>query len=175
MRGWPAHRWWVAFAVAVATTLLIAVPTALVPTGVFGRGVAAPWWAWPVLLVTAALSGLITATYVRMPGTGSDGTEGGEGPGGRDPASRRGAVGGFLTYLAVGCPTCNKIALLALGSSGAVRWFAPVQPLLAVAGIALLGYALRRRLIGERRCDLPVRDLPRPLSARLPRPARRRT
>jgi hypothetical protein len=167
LKTWTARRWGTAAGVAAATTLAIAVPTALIPTGVFGRGVPAPWWAWPVLLVTAALSGLVTATYVRMPG--------GPEPVTRDAQSRRGAVGGFLTYLAVGCPTCNKIALLALGASGAVRWFAPVQPLLALAGIALLGYALRRRLIGERSCDLRGGNLPRVFSARLQRPVRRRT
>jgi hypothetical protein len=41
-----------------------------------------------------------------------------------------------------------------LGSSGAIRWFAPVQPFLALAGIGLLGYALRRRLAGERACPI---------------------
>lgn len=70
---------------------------------------------------------------------------------------RAGAVGGFLTYLAVGCPVCNKIALLALGYTGALQWFAPVQPVLAVAGVALLAYALRRRLAGEIACPLPDR------------------
>ena len=112
------------------------------------------WWALPVLLVTAALSGLVTATYVSSPTTGSVDT----------PSSRSGLVGGFLTYLAVGCPVCNKIALLALGSAGAIQWFAPVQPLLAVAGVVLLGYALRRRLAGEGSC--PVEPTPHLSDAR---------
>jgi hypothetical protein len=30
-------------------------------------------------------------------------------------------AGGLLVYLAVGCPFCNKIALFALGASGAIR------------------------------------------------------
>ena len=48
---------------------------------------------------------------------------------------------------------CNKIALLALGYTGALQWFAPVQPLLAVGAVALLGYALWRRLRGEIACE----------------------
>jgi hypothetical protein len=144
MADWPLRRWLVAAGTAFATVVLIGVPTALIPSPVFGRGVPAPGWAWPVLLVTAVLSGLVTATYVARPGEEA-----------ADPASRDGMIGGFLAYLAVGCPTCNKVALLALGSTGAARWFAPVQPVLAVAAIAALAYALRRRLEGERRCPLP--------------------
>jgi hypothetical protein len=65
-------------------------------------------------------------------------------------------LGGFLAYLAIGCPTCNKVALLALGSSGAINWFAPLQPWLAAVSILALAYALRRRLAGERACPLPA-------------------
>ena len=90
----------------------------------------------------------MTATYVSAPTTPRTGVP-----------SRSGLLGGFLTYLAVGCPVCNKVALLALGSAGAIQWFAPVQPVLAAAGVVLLGYALRRRLAGERSCPVPA---PRP-------------
>lgn len=144
LRGWPARRWVAAALSAVATVLLVGVPTVLVPNPVFGREVAVTWWAWPALAVTAVLSGLLMASYVRHPETLSA------------APSRAGLVGGFLTYLAVGCPVCNKLALLALGYAGALRWFAPVQPLLAVAGVALLLYALHRRLAGEIACPSPT-------------------
>ena len=51
-------------------------------------------------------------------------------------------VGGLVSFFAVGCPVCNKLVLLALGASGAVSWFAPVQPVLAVASVALMAWAL---------------------------------
>jgi hypothetical protein len=38
--------------------------------------------------------------------------------------------------------------LIALGTSGAITWFEPVQPVLSLAGIAVLVWALRRRLVG---------------------------
>ena len=68
--------------------------------------------------------------------------------------NRPGTLGGFLTFFAVGCPVCNKIVLLALGYTGALRWFAPVQPLLAIAGIGLLAWALRSRLRAEVACPV---------------------
>ncbi|MCA0329291.1 MAG: hypothetical protein LCI03_05215 [Actinobacteria bacterium] len=144
MRGWPRRRWAVAALAVVGTVLVVGIPTVLVPTPVFGREIAVTWWAWPALLVTAVLAGLVSATYVRAAPL----------PAG-DDVSRAGVVGGFLTYLAVGCPVCNKVALLALGYTGALQWFAPVQPVLAVAGIAVLAYALHRRLLGEIACPAP--------------------
>lgn len=121
--------------------LVIGLPTVLIPNSLFARSVPATWWAWPVLIITALLAGMVAATYVRR-GDQAD----------PRAASRAGLVGGFLSYLAVGCPVCNKLALLALGYSGALQWFAPAQPWLAAAGIMLLAYALRRRLLGEIAC-----------------------
>jgi hypothetical protein len=105
------------------------------------------WWAWPVLAVTSVLSGLLFATYVREPG----GQESGEAS-----INRGGAAGGLLAFFAVGCPVCNKLALIALGYTGALQWFAPVQPFLGVAAIGLLAWALRARLRGQLACSLPA-------------------
>jgi hypothetical protein len=148
MRTWSARRWWAAVVAAALTVLVVGIPTVLIPNPLFGREIPPTWWAWPALLVTAVLSGLVLATYVRSGAVApADETASG---------SRAGAVGGFLAYLAVGCPVCNKLALIALGYTGALQWFAPVQPVLAVGGIALLAYALRRRLAGELACPVPA-------------------
>lgn len=147
LAGWPRRRWAVAAIAAVATVLVVGVPTVLIPTPVFGREIAVTPWAWPALVVTALLAGLVSATYVRLSPAAP-----------RDEASRAGLVGAFLTYLAVGCPVCNKVALLALGYTGALQWFAPVQPVLAAAGIALLAFALHKRLVGEIACAVPARQ-----------------
>ena len=171
--AWPARRFAVALLAAGATVLVIGVPTALIPNPVFGREIAPTSWAWPSLIATAILSGLLIATYVRIPeacdgvgsggearsdddaGSGGEAAAGGESGGDADRPSRAGMVGGVLAYLAVGCPVCNKVALLALGYTGALTWFAPVQPWLAAGGIALLAVALLRRLANEGTCALP--------------------
>jgi hypothetical protein len=72
-----------------------------------------------------------------------------------------------LAFFAVGCPVCNKLALVALGYAGALRWFAPVQPFLAVGGVALLGWALRARLQGQLVCPAPTEPAP-PVAEHLP-------
>jgi len=146
LKAWSTRRWWSATAASVVTALVVAVPTAMVPTPLFGREVPTTWWAWPALVATSLLGGLLLATYVREPGAAPA----------EATVDRRGAAGGLLTFFAVGCPVCNKIALLALGYTGALRWFAPVQPVLALAGVALLGWALRSRLRGQVACPTPI-------------------
>lgn len=142
---WPARRWLVAFAAAAAFVLVVAIPTDLIDTPVFGREVPPTWWAWPSLLMSSLLGGLLVATYVRAP----------EQP--DQSSSRRGGwAGGLLTYFAVGCPVCNKLVLLALGSAGAMTWFEPFQPVLQAAAVLLLLWALRSRLLGELSCPTPM-------------------
>jgi hypothetical protein len=156
LRHWSARRWLVAAVAGVGYALLVAVPTDLVDTPLFGREIPPTWWSWPALLVSSALAGLLTATYVAAPRpTGDEGLPAG-GPGGDGPR-RGGYLGGFLTFFAVGCPVCNKLVLLALGSSGAMTWFEPVQPVLQLVAVAVLIWALRLRLRGDATCDLPVR------------------
>ncbi|MEZ5093402.1 hypothetical protein [Nocardioides sp.] len=156
LRSWGARRWVSAAVAALATLLVIGLPSDLVPNPVFGRQIEAPAWAWPVLLVTSVLSGLLLATYVREPAR--DGrAETAAGDPLADAQGRRGALGGLLGFFAVGCPVCNKVVVLALGYTGALRWFEPVQPYLAVVAVGLLGWALRARLRGEVACALPPR------------------
>ncbi len=131
---------------AVVTVLVVAIPTAMIPNPVFGRDIPTTVWAWPALLVTAVLSGLLFATYVRR---SDDAPE-------RTTEGKAGAVGGFLTFLAVGCPVCNKLALIALGYTGAIQYFAPVQPVLAVGAVLLLAWALVRRLANATACEIPA-------------------
>ena len=66
-------------------------------------------------------------------------------------AGTTGVLGATLGWLAVGCPVCNKLIVLALGSSGALSWFAPAQPWLAALSIVLLVAALawRARVLAD--------------------------
>ena len=147
LRSWSRRRWIAAGGAAVLTVLVMAVPTALIPTPVFGREIPPTPWAWPVLLVSAALSGLLFATYVRERGSVDPPPEGAGVDG-------RGTAGALLTFFAVGCPVCNKLVLLALGYAGALQWFAPVQPYLAGLAIVLMMWALVVRLRGQVACPV---------------------
>lgn len=135
---------------AVVSALVIGLPTDVIPNPVFGRqGTPVEPWAGPVLALTAILSGLLVATYVwgDRDDTGVDG-EGTD----LDRPGRFGGAGGLLAFFAVGCPICNKAVVIALGTSGALTWFAPVQPYLGLLALGLLAWALRTRLRGEIAC-----------------------
>lgn len=144
LRRWDPRRWWVALVAALVTALVIGIPTDVIPNPVFSRPVDVTWWSIPVLVVTAVLGGLLAATYVR----------GGEVQD-LDRSARVGGIGGLLGFFAVGCPVCNKLVVIALGTTGALELFAPVQPVLAVASIVVLAVALRARLRSQSVCPVP--------------------
>ncbi len=151
LRMWTSRQVAAAVLGSVGVGLVIGVSTVLVPNSVFGRDIPTVAWNYPVWVVSSVLAGMLLATYVR-PQAGV--ATAAEDPGGDRPA-RLGTLGGVLTWFAVGCPVCNKIALLALGYSGAITWFAPFQPVLAVGAIALTGWALLQRLRGRVACPVP--------------------
>ena len=47
--------------------------------------------------------------------------------------------------LAVGCPTCNKLVVLLLDTTGALTFFAPLQLYIGIASVLLLGWTLLLR------------------------------
>ncbi len=139
----------------VAVALAVGLPTDVIPNPVFGRPIDVTWWSYPVLVVTAVLGGLLIATYVHP--VAADGNSEDEVV---DPVAerdaKRGGFAGLLSFFAIGCPVCNKIVLLAVGTVGAREWFEPLQPYLAVLSLVLLVYALWSRLSSATACALPA-------------------
>lgn len=143
---WSPRRWWIAFASGLMVAAIIALPTAVIPNPIFGRAIEVTWWSYPTVILSGILGGLLIATYVRE--SNPDEVE----LSGKDPALRWGTIGGFVSFFAVGCPVCNKLVLLALGTSGAISWFAPIQPFLALASILFMVWALHMRLKNQESC-----------------------
>lgn len=164
LRGWTLRQRVAAAVFAVGFALLIGIPTVLIPNPVFGREVPVQPWNYPVWIVSSILGGMLAATYVRSVRNGGDAAA----PETGDAPSRFGMVGGVLAWFAVGCPVCNKLALLALGYSGALTWFAPVQPFLAALALVTTAGALLVRLRGQVLCPSPRIGGPRRLAAPTP-------
>ena len=141
MRNWRQRQWLTAVAGAVAVAFAVGLPTDVIPNPLFGRPVDVTWWSYPSLAITALLGGLLLATCVAQP----------------QPITheRRGIAGGLLGFFAIGCPVCNKLVVIALGTSGALDWFAPTQPILAVLSMVLLAVALRQRINTADSCEAP--------------------
>lgn len=124
---------------AVVAAVLIAVPSDLIDTPFFGRPVEIRSIDYVILVTTAALIGMVFAIRPE-PTDRAELVAAGE----RD--ERRTVWGGFVSFLAVGCPVCNQAVVALVGTSGALSWWAPVQPVVGVIAVALLLYTLRKRL-----------------------------
>lgn len=141
-RGLGPRGWFLALGAAIAVALVTGLPTAVVPSPVFGRSVEVRPQDYAFWAVGSLLLGFVLATFFRSPATAS-----------KTPAF----AGGFLAYVAVGCPTCNKLALVLLGTSGALNIFGPLQFLIGLASVLLLAWTvvLRARAL-QRPCPLPA-------------------
>jgi hypothetical protein len=141
------------FAWAIAWTLVSLVAfgliAAILPNPVFGRQIPPEPFAIAIWLVSAPLMGLLGATYMAraVPARATPGAVALVPAG--DLSERRGTTIGTVAslgaFLAIGCPVCNKIALVLLGTSGAMTLFAPIQPIIGAASLMLLAGTLAWR------------------------------
>ena len=164
LRAWEPRQLLIAIVAAVAVAVVMGVATVLIPNSLFSRDIPTVPWNYPVWLLTSALMGLLIATYVTPPEDRAARTEETVDVHERRDA-RTGAAAGMLAWFAVGCPVCNKFALLALGYSGALTWFAPAQPFLAALALVLSAIAVVSRLRGQVACPLPTATPVRPAAA----------
>lgn len=137
--------WLRAVPYSLAAAVIIAVPSDLIDTPLFGRPVEVRAIDYVILAATAALIGLIFA--IRVPESDAAEAQG-----------TRTVWGGFVSFLAVGCPVCNQAVVALVGTSGALSWWAPVQPIVGLAAVALLVWTLRYRLRTYQleACPVPV-------------------
>lgn len=141
LRSTLDRRFWLVAALAtVAALLVLGLPAALIPNPIFGRQVAAEPFAYAVWLASAPIIGAIAGTYLVPPGrTAPD-------PHTAEEGSAGVTVGSLAAFLAIGCPLCNKIAVVLLGASGALSVFGPIQPIIGAGSVLLLGATLGWRL-----------------------------
>lgn len=145
----PRATWPRAVLFGAVAAVLIAVPSDLIDTPIFGRPVAVRWIDYVILAVTSALIGLVFAIRPEA----AESSELAE-------ATERQGTGtiwsGFVSFLAVGCPVCNQAVVALVGVGGALSWWAPVQPFVGLLAVALLLYTLRKRLNTYKLTACPV-------------------
>jgi hypothetical protein len=139
----------------VVSGLVFGLVTAILPNPVFGRQIPPEAFAIGVWLVSAPLMGIVMATYTAPVASSpirSLPLSSAEAVAAQSRSTTLGGLAGFGAFLAIGCPVCNKIALLLLGTSGALSVYAPIQPLIGALSLALLvvtaAWRLRLRATG---------------------------
>ena len=148
----PRSTWPRAVLFAGIAAVLIAIPSDLIDTPIFGRPVAVRWIDYVILAVTSTLIGLIFAIRPQP----ADEAASEELAVTADRQGTRTIWGGFVSFLAVGCPVCNQAVVALVGVSGALSWWAPVQPIIGLLAVGLLLYTLRKRLNTYRLSACPV-------------------
>ena len=151
----PRATWPRAVVFAGIAAVLIAIPSDLIDTPVFGRPVEVRWIDYVILAVTSALIGLIFAIRPE-PADPVDTAVSEELAVTVDRQGTRTIWGGFVSFLAVGCPVCNQAVVALVGVSGALSWWAPVQPFIGLLAVGLLLYTLRKRLNTYKLSACPV-------------------
>jgi hypothetical protein len=131
----PRSYWIKAAGFWAGGLVLIGVPTRLIPTSFFARMTPSGPLDHVFLAGATALAGLALALPVTARAGGA-------------------LAGGVGTFLAVGCPICNKFVVATLGVTGAMTYFAPIQPILGAVSVLLLALTLRWRLraLASARC-----------------------
>ncbi len=127
--------------IALAVAAVIGLPTDVIPNPWFTRMTPVAPYDYAFLVLSSLLTGAVFAT-----GSSFD----------RQNGTRFGATGGVLGWLAIGCPTCNKLIVGLLGFSGAVTYFGPVQPILGALSVGLGALALVLRFRALRGRCIPV-------------------
>lgn len=124
--------------VAILTFAGFGLLTGLVRNPVFARMVPSTPLDYAFLAATSVLAGAYVVQRARLRET----------PG--DACAVGGTLGGFLAF---GCPICNHVLLLLLGSSATMTYFDPLRPL-----IGLLSVGLFAGLLAYRRRQYPTGD-----------------
>lgn len=137
-----ATTWLRAVPIAALAAVMIGVPADLIDTPVFGRPVPTTWVDYVIWAITSVLIGLVFA--IRAPMT--------------EREQSRTIWTGFVSFLAVGCPVCNQLVVAAIGVSGALSWWSPVQPLVGLAAVGAALWALRQRLETYELTSCPLPD-----------------
>ena len=149
LRTLPVATWPRAVLFAGVAAVVIAVPSDMIDTPIFGRPVEVRWIDYVILAVTSALIGLIFAIR-------PEAVDSGELVAATERQGTRTIWGGFVSFLAVGCPVCNQAVVALVGVSGALSWWAPVQPFVGLLAVGLLLYTLRKRLNTYKLTACPV-------------------
>ncbi|MCW2298136.1 hypothetical protein [Rhodococcus erythropolis] len=135
-------HWLRGVAGGAVTALIVGVPTDILDTTLFSREIPVRWWEYPVFGATVLLTALWFG--IQSPPRGEE-------------RPTKTYAGVMLAVFAVGCPVCNKLVVAALGVSGALGVWAPIQPILAAVSLALLtmavAYRWRRRDCSDIRCE----------------------
>lgn len=143
LRGFGVRGWLAALVVASLSAVVTGIPSVMVENPWFVRMTPTRPQDYVFWILSSVLVGLIAGTYAAS----------------RLESSEKPVIaGGVLATLAIGCPICNKLVVLLIGTSGALTFFAPAQFFIGAGSVLLLAWTLllRARTVVSPACPLPA-------------------
>ena len=119
--------------VALIVFIIFGVINVLIKNKFFIRMTPVHWYDYLFLTLTAVLSGAYTGLWYYNKKSNKSISDK------CNYAAAGGVVGGLFSF---GCAICNKLLIFLLGLSGVMTYFMPLQPILGIASISVLGYAV---------------------------------
>jgi len=116
----------------LVSAVLQAIPTAVFPNPFFVRMTPVRLLDYVFLAASSVLIGLIFSTFTLPKATVS--------------CQNRAFGSGVLSTLAIGCPICNHVVVAMIGISGALSYWAPLQPVVGATAVVILLWTLHERL-----------------------------
>ncbi len=143
LRWWSTSQRVVAAVVFVVVFVVIGEIGQTLPPANVGRMYPVEWWNWVTLAVSAAIIGLIVATFVR--------------PGGRRALAGAGSgSAGTIAAIVMACPVCSPLAIPLLGTGGLLAFLVPDRGWIALASIVVLALTLLLRLRAASSCAISL-------------------
>jgi hypothetical protein len=130
LSAFGVRGWLIAFLAGVGTLFAIGTVSAIFANPYFTRMTPVRAQDFPIWIATGVLVGLIAGTFATRSVGGHTGKV---------------LAGGLFADLAVGCPVCNKVVVLLLGTSGALTFFEPLQLWIGLGSLGLLAWTLLLR------------------------------
>jgi len=117
---------------AIGLFLLLGIPTALLSNPVIPYARMIP--ATPLDYVFLFMTSILAAVYLVLPESKVCNPD------------KTTFAGGFLGFLAFGCPICNKLFVLLLGFDFMFNIINPIRPVLGILSIIILAYAIDKKV-----------------------------
>lgn len=131
--------WSLSVLLTLGAAVLIGVPTVLIPTPWFHRMTPTSPLDYLIWGISVVLLGPLLALAALSPSSGDADTR-------QHSGGMRALVGSLLSFFSVGCPVCNQLVVLLLGTGGAMTFFNPLRPFLGIAAVAILAVTLFLRV-----------------------------
>lgn len=115
---------------AMGAFFVFGAPTGLIPNPVFARMIPSV----PLDYVFLALTSILVGAYAGLYFYGRQATTKSQ-----SVTAYSGVIGGIVAF---GCPICNKVFVMALGTTSVMTYIEPYRPIIGAISVAVMGLAV---------------------------------